>query len=333
MKKLIFFIILGFCSNIYSQEVIPIDEGLNEICQDILDVLNLDTDQNAVVCLIKENQDQAPFLYTVTLAAVEQGCNILSLEGNQELTIPNRTQIRLLNGFQIKLSDNATIKGDHFGTSQIVMGEHDVDHTAIDMNDCDGCSVSGITIISEANTENNVSTGLNIGIGGNNELNEVKFQGLDNGIIVNGGSGNVFNDLQFVSVGADLSDCDAANNTTAAIELINSINNNISNIFHNASPGAVTVKLTGHCDFNTILNISVEQEDSHCINGGDDPALYIDNSLLPDNIFGNIITCNFNHAKTTVQNVNANIHICVNNKISNLDNCNVADLQIDCGTN
>lgn len=344
MKKFIVFLyVLGFSSISNGQVVIPINEGTNEICQQLNALFNGNSDVS--VCLIKTNQDQAAqaekYLYTIDLIKTAGGCNILSLEGTQELKIPSRTRIRLVDGFQIKLSDNASITGDHFATSQIMIGSGGSNNTdttpftALDMSDCLGCSVSGVTIGSENNNNNdplNIRTGMNIGSGGNNEVNEVRIRDIDNGIVVDGGSGNEFNDLQFFRVARDASDCDPLNNETAGLHLIASNNNQITNITHIRSPGAVTVKLEGQCDHNTILNVSVEQEESHCIEGGDDPALYIDNAAILNNITGNIITCNFNHAKTVVEEA-TNVDICVNNKISDIANCNTANIQMGCSTN
>ena len=83
------------------------------------------------------------------------------------------------------------------------------------------------------------------------------------------------------------------------------------------------------CDNNTILGLSIEQEESHCIVNGRDPGIYIHSDLCN----GNVITTNYNFAKTVFASPVVQGAFCQNNTLKDWDNdCNGA-ITTDCPSN
>ncbi|MDA8692865.1 hypothetical protein N9L92_02300 [Saprospiraceae bacterium] len=216
-------------------------------------------------------------------------CRIEIGEG-QTLNVPTGMIIKLEGDGGFFLSGNGSIKGDNYTRSVI---HNNTDAPAIifggdyksnvDDPHCNNCLVSDIKIQGKAD-------GILINEGSElNEVTSVFFQDLENGII-NKGNCNQFNDLAFFKVAASR-DCKPQTDDGAAIKIVNSDGNTFTNINHTRSPGAVSLWLNGVCVGNKVLNLSVEQEQSHC--GALDPAIYVDrgrSSRL------NYIVSNFNGA-------------------------------------
>ena len=159
-----------------------------------------------------------------------------------------------------------------------------------------GCTVTELSIKGDENFE---VTGIELTEGStDNDVTAINFGDLGTGIKVSS-DGNSFKDLHFVNVGTDFEedkedyewDCYAADNNNAAIWIKSADNNEIINVMHRASPGAITLWLDGPCHQNTALNLTVEQEQFFCdVSGTDDPAIYITDETCSNNY---IIT-NFN---------------------------------------
>lgn len=117
--------------------------------------------------------------------------------------------------------------------------------------------------------------------------------------------------------------CYPEDNLTAALELISSSNNEITNILHTRSPSAITVRLSGLCNYNSILPITLEQEGKICQSWGH-TGLFIDDLEIE----GNLIITNFNNGVVRVPSAakDSIMNLCIKNIIEtpNLVNCNTA---------
>ena len=127
----------------------------------------------------------------------------------------------------------------------------------------------------------------------------------------------------------DKDNCAATNDDDSAIRLESSNGNIFTNVLHTHSPGAISFLFPDECDNNTILGLSIEQEESHCIVNGRDPGIYIHSDLCN----GNVITTNYNFAKTVFASTVVQDAFCQNNTLKDWDNdCNGA-ITTDCPSN
>lgn len=210
----------------------------------------------------------------------------IELHETQSLFIQNKINIDLVD-CKIKLHDNARISGENHNGSKITKS---TPGTAINMIDCDGCSISDVAILGDnEDNPNGEFTALEIDEDTqNSEVSSVNFMDLDRGLDIRG-SGNKFNDLLFIHVaGSDECEPEPSSDLHYAIRLLNSNSNNFQNIFHRESPGAVTYFLWGNCNENSMINLSVEQEQSEC---SSDPSVLIS---MPNISQNNTILANLN---------------------------------------
>jgi hypothetical protein len=211
--------------------------------------------------------------------------------------------------------------------SRIIFNNDDIgpdgscsDCVAVNTLGCNGCSISDVMIGVEASNRDNPVDAIAIDIVENSgpvEVSSVNIQNVQKGIVVKS-NGNTFSDLQIINVADDRDDCDPSDNTSAAIELVNSSNNKINNLMHRLSPGAITVWLNGDCNENELLNITVEQErlpgELICL----DPSVYIPNI----NVFGNTVFGNYNGGTTYLGSNNQNFGtFCNNNTVYEIEDC------------
>ena len=85
-------------------------------------------------------------------------------------------------------------------------------------------------------------------------------------------------------------DCLPLNNNDKAAVIMKGDNNSFTNVNHTRSIGAISFDFIDACVGNQILNLSVEQEDSPCL----DPALLV---RFPGQCSGNYIVTNYNRAR------------------------------------
>jgi len=315
MKKITCFICIILCLSIQAQtqSFIEIQDGTRIDCATLNNLLVA----NNTVCLIKS--EPTTDLITVRIIDDENSgpnpCDAVNISTDQELRIPANVNIILRNGKSFNMSGAGRITGEHVGTSTITIGPDDnldsEELVAIDMENCTGCEVSNVTITKSNNEDN--GTGIVVDeTSSGNEISSVKFENIESGILVRG-SANTFNDLEFFQLGTDSLDCDPVNNENIlAIKMEGASQNEFVNVLHTRSPGAVTFWIEGLSNDNTILNVSVEQENSHCTILLD-PSIYIENPAIT----GNIITTNLNHG-TVIVNNNQTELLCGQNSISSL---------------
>ncbi|NNE27037.1 MAG: hypothetical protein HKN09_09360 [Saprospiraceae bacterium] len=318
MKRLIIVlsIIIAIVPYVASQiEVFPNEN----ICDKIKDAF----ENEDVVCLMRANPLNNWYLLRL------HNCDDVVIGQDQELILPSLVQIQLSGNSDFTLTGNGKITGEHFQTTQIVIKDDKHDNAVINMELCNGCRVSDLTIRGDSLGVG--STGIDIGDNSNNnEMDAVKMQNIKNGMTVSGDN-NLFTDLQFFAVAIDKNNCDASINDDSAIRLESSNSNSFTNVLHTRSHGAISFLLQGECDDNTIIGLSVEQEESHCAGGAKDPAVFIDDSMCS----GNVFLTNYNGARTEVDN-NIKSTICQNNTIldqsSEFANCEGASL-VECPEN
>lgn len=323
----------------YSQYIF-LSPGVNEIsCSELQQKL----DQYGTVCIIKKflDQNQSDFDYSLRIKEGDMNCNEINIGTDQELKLPADVFIKLKDNNTFVLSDNGKISGTHFATSLIGIDPlSSPGNTAIEMEDCNGCEISNLTIRTNFKPDsllNQTSTGLEIS-GGNDDsaiVDMVKFDGLDNGIIINGHN-NEFNDLEFRNV-ATKDDCDASDDDPSAIAMMDSNHNVFNNISHFKSPGAITLKMKGNCNLNEINNITLEQDGNDCPDG--EPSLYIRTDLDANgNILlnNNILNTNMNNGLVILEIPGSSLSsgdiqalICASNTITHFDSvCNGADYNL-----
>lgn len=333
MKQTIF-IILAFQVNLIFGQNIIVQPGLNNInCNELQDHI----DQHGTVCIIKDFS--TTFNERFVLNIFEVGCSEVTISDGQHLNIPADMDIKLREEASFLLTGSGSISGTHFASSSIGVSPNGNPNTAINMEDCNGCEISNLTIKSNFPSDTGgETTGLSIsGDQDDNAIvNMVKFENLDFGLIVNGDN-NEFNDLEFRNVGTK-DDCTADRDDICAIELTGN-SNTFNNITHTGSEGSITLKMVDECNLNEIYNITLEQDGDACSSGEPSVCIFttldLDQNLLFTN---NLISTNLNNGRVVIGIDNSTLDaqgnqdlICGSNLITQLNNCNGLDpAMIDC---
>lgn len=319
MKNILLSILFVFIYIGATKAQIVVDNG-----EDICDKLKSALASPGFICFVKSDPNISEF-YDLYL----DNCDELpSIGTGTELRIPGLTILHL-SDTELILEGDGKLTGENYFTSRIVIEDCEEEGgeiegqgscSAVVLNNCMGCEVSDLTFTS-ATEEGELGVQIDED-SEDNTFNSVKFEELKNGLLVEGDNNN-FYDLQFFNVATDF-DCTADDNDEYGIKLVSSNSNEFINILHTRSPGATTVLFDGVCNNNTLISVSVEQEQESNLPMCTEKAIYINST----DCTGNVITTNYNDASTYIKSGSTNDEniICGQNSISDLDNCQAVSL-------
>ncbi len=224
------------------------------------------------------------------------------LSDNKTLNLGSRVKYNLTNNASFKLSGKSTLSGENMSATRLY--KHDPGPT-VELEGCTGCKVESLEI--SGMTEN--AEGITIDSESKqNEISNAQINDVAQGITIQG-TENKLKNLYFLRTAIDATDCEATEDNVSAVVIEDANNNFVDGIMHRLSPGAITLYLKGNSSEN-IVNMTTEQEESHCQDNGFDPALYIPSI---SNCTNNVITINLNGGVTHIDDPD----FCSSNTINN----------------